>query len=321
VRLSGAKAGFVKFDTRWDVKAPILLTVPFGILAVASISAHSEWTWPRAIGSILVTCTCLACAASGLRGSRILSGRKSGKHSIEAILRAANNDAYIELDRGDPSELATSRFAYVTRLVDARGLRQPLLQTGIATQLNKLRQLKKQYHIDVRAGASLPSVLRHALTEETELQIEGPFDSTLTSRLTDRQLGTAGILLAISLLAMVVVFFLVTGQLEQRGPVTPLGVWLGALLVLAPLITGIHLGLGGVRVHNQDGQLRIEHRQGLFGTKKNDIPLSDIEGIWRIQGGDTGVHELLLLEKGVFRSVPVTQSAWPNWQAVFRQSE
>jgi hypothetical protein len=200
------------------------------------------------------------------------------------------------------------------------GPRQQLLRESLPDQLYEIRSLQNRWPTEVRTGATQPEAIRRAIKEAAELRIDETSAKTLTSPLRQRQLGTASILLGISSLALVVVFFLVTGQLRVRGPITLLGMSLGAFLVAVPLIIGLHLSLGRLRVRIENGWLYVEHRQGIFGTKNSEILLSDVNGVWLIEKGDAGIHELLMLEKEAFFSLPVAKSAWPNWQAVFHQS-
>ena len=317
MRLWGDSADGTEIETSGALGAPILLAIPFGILAGATICIGWQWVWQRFTGSFLLISISVACTLSALR-------RRQTRLRLESpacIHSSADNDAFLELRRCGPSDLPTDRFYYVTHVVNKSGTRQALLQSHLPTQLNGLRRLQKQWLTGVRAGVLLPDIFRKVLREETDLRINGESNALLESRLRDQQLGTASIMIAVSLLALIVVSFLMTGQLEMRRPVTPLGLSLGILLVAVPLTIGIHLALGRVRLRIENSQLRLERRRGVLGTRIIQISLSEIKGVWLIRTDEARISELLILSKGWFHSVPVTRLAWPNWQAVFRQMD
>ena len=315
MRLTGNSADGTEFDASRAVEAPILLAIPFGILGGTTICVGWQWVWQRFTGSFLLISISVACTLSALRKcqTRLRLESRAGLHS------SADNNSFFELRRCESLDLATNRFQYATHLVNQSGTRQVLLQSRLPTQLNAIRRLQKQWQMGVRAGVLLPEIFSKILREETDLRISGKSNALLKSPLRDQQLGTASIMFAVSLLALVVVTFLLTGQLEIRGPVTSLGLSLGFLLAAVPLTIGIHLVLGRVRLRIESGRLRLERRRGVLGTKAILIPLSEIKGVWLIRTDEARISELLILSKGSFHSVPVTHSAWPNWQAVFGQ--
>ncbi len=252
----------------------MLLALPFGILAVASIGARSAWAWPRIVSLVSLLGVSLACGVGALERRRIVSRTMFRAQMIQG-----------EMGHGDP----------------------------IASESTPENNDSPR--------VSSPELFRKVATKETELKLDEESTKILSSRLLDHQVGIASILLAITLFAALVVFCLVTGQIKNKGPITPIGVSLGVFLVSVPLIIAVHLGLGRVRVRIENGRLHLERRRGVLGTERSEISLLDVKGIWLIQADGADVHELLLLVNSAFLSIPVARSAWPNWQAVFRKFE
>ncbi len=321
MRITEINRDFVEFYSGRSAQAPGLLAFPLGALALVSLLSRSGYTWERLTGSALLLITTGICAFRGQVRQRLQLRPATRQLRWQGRVISIASDAHLELDQSNPSHFDFACFPYEVRIVDGTGLRQLLLRSTLAPVLNDLRKLQEHWQIGVSLGSSLPNAVQKVLAEESELPLSSRWEGLLlVSPTQENQFGVASILLATSSLALVVVIFLMTGQLGRHGEIGALGVALGAMLIFVPLALAINLALGNIRVLLETNELQVERRRGIFGTRITNIPREDLEGVWLIQAGTGSVHELLVLRKSLFFSIPITGLAWPNWQVAVAQS-
>lgn len=83
----------------------------------------------------------------------------------------------------------------------------------------------------------------------------------------DAQPEIAAVLGAIAIVALGVVTFLVAGQIQRSGRITPFGLALGCLLILVPAGLALHLLLSRIEVEFTPQCVRVIRKRGLFGAK------------------------------------------------------
>lgn len=193
-------------NTRWGVDAPLLLALPFGAFAVATVTATSSLSALHFAGTALLAVLCLLSVAYGVR----------------------------RLPRPTDLEVTQADFADGTSTQGTM---------GVARQENRENEQGKPLD---RKQLAIPVIL-----------------STATH---DAQLEIAAILGAIAIVAVGFVTFLVAGQIQRSGHITPFGLALGCFLILVPAVLALHLLFSRIDVEFNPQYVRVVRKRGLLGS-------------------------------------------------------
>jgi len=216
----------------------------------------------------------------------------------------------LELNQTDSSQVQAWRFPYEVTFVSGSDLREVLIRAKLPDVLNDLRRLIEYWKVPVTLGPAANSTLEQLLVDEPHNESQWISDvQKFSSPAQAGQFRIASILFAVSCLAIVVVIFLVTGQRENHGKISPLGLVLAAILLLVPSVVALHVCLGKIVISCNEGFLHVERRRGLWGTTVTTIQGQDIQGSWLLPNDTRDCVELLLLRKSSFCSFPIARSA------------
>jgi hypothetical protein len=234
---------------RWSLEAPILLAVPFAVLALASLLASPPFALTRWLGSLLLLALCLGSITAGIR-------RKKCPRSCGS----------------DPQKMPGIPDAY-----DAEYGHSAAPQ-GVTIEMSRLTK---------------------------PLILTGPFE--------DGQFRAATALAAIGVVGLTVATFLLIGQVNRSGPVTPLGLFLSSLLFLVPAVLAVHLAVRRISVALTPRCVRVICRRDLFRSSREEWGTAELRSV-RLIAPARGAPVVLVLE-GRSRTVTV-----PLWGLVLEQA-
>jgi hypothetical protein len=193
-------------STHWCFEPPLLLALPFGAFAIASVTATSSLSAMRFVGTALLAVLCSLSIAYGIKRTPR------------------------QFDLKDPN----AKSAVETPAAGTAGAAQRENTGNGQSMLLDREQL------------AIPVLLR-----------------TPTY---DAQPEIAAVLGAIAIVALGVVTFLVAGQIQRSGRITPFGLVLGGLLILVPAGLALHLLLSRIEVEFTPQCVRVIRKRGLFGA-------------------------------------------------------
>lgn len=205
--------------SHWCFEPPLLLALPFGVFAVASVTvtANSSLSAMRLLGTALLAVLCLLSIAYGIRRTP----RQSDLNEPNAQSSVGRG----ELDTPDGVLCENT----------GKGLGKPLDRMQLA----------------------IPVVLR-----------------TPTH---DAQPEIAAVLGATAITALCVVTFLVAGQIQRSGRITPFGLVLGCLMTLVPAVLALHLLLSRIDVQFTPQYVRVIRKRGLWSTKITQWAITELQ--------------------------------------------
>jgi len=240
-----APKGDVAVNSRWCFEPPLLLALPFGAFAVASITATSSLSAMRCVGTALLAVPCLLSIAYGIR-------------------RTQRQSDVMEPNAGSAVELA------------ALGTQGMALRENAGNGQSKVLD---------REQILIPVLLRTA-THEAQPEI-------------------AAVLGAIAIVALGVVTFLVAGQIQRSGRITPFGLVLGCLLILVPAVLALHLLLSRVDVEFTPQYIRVVRRRGLLSAKITQWTMTELQVV-RLDASPIGsTLDLVVRSKNQQRTIPL----------------
>jgi len=93
----------------------------------------------------------------------------------------------------------------------------------------------------------------------------------------DAQSEVAAVLGAIAIVALGVVTFLVAGQIQRSGRITPFSLVLGCLLILVPAVLALHLLLSHIEVEFTPQCVRVIRKRGVLGATVTQWNVTDLQ--------------------------------------------
>jgi len=121
----------------------------------------------------------------------------------------------------------------------------------------------------------------------------------------DAQPEIAAVLGAIAIVALGVVTFLVAGQIQRSGRITPFGLVLGCLLILVPAVLALHLLLSRIDVEFTPQYVRVIRKRGLLSAKITQWTMTELQVV-RLDASPIGsTLDLVVRSKNQQRTIPL----------------
>jgi hypothetical protein len=156
------------------------------------------------------------------------------------------------------------------------------------------------------------------ILEIDSLQLEQPL--MLSSARGQGQLRVALTLGTIAVAALVVVTFLMAGQVQRAGPISVFGFVLSLLLIAPPAAIALHLALTRVSVELTSQRVRVFERKGLLLSARAEWQSSEIESL-RLVGSDLASLVSVVIEGRTGRtSVPLNGLGFHEARAALRRA-
>ncbi len=308
VRTAVAEPGALTFHLAAHLEPPLLLAMPFAVLTVAS-ACNGECTPFHVAGVLVVAGATTFCVMRGVWRTRIEVRPKSHEIVLQGRAVRLTEAARLTLAQPDVGGLAGS-FELTVKDGDRQSI---LLSSTLPNILNKLEA--------IRTAWPLPTEIRlDCLPEFTPVGDEPrnwvgglPRTAELTSETLNRQHAHAGILGAVAFVASIVISVLIRQQVGSGHSISPIAFVLCALLILAPASIAVHVMLSRVRLSIDSDSLRIEHRRGLMGARTIFVPKAELLGLWAVRCHGAQCSELMWLDHGGYRSVPLAERHLEDW--------
>jgi len=310
VRPAVPQRGSLTFDFGRTIEPPLLLAIPFAALTIASL-VSGGFSAVRILGVSVLCAITAFCVKRGLKGIRVEVRPQTQELVVQRHILKLTEGARLIVSQAEPTALGGK---YELALSDGPGTRRVLLRSSLSRILNEIRRVRHLWLIPTESRLKTHPPLDSALLEDTDMEATSlPSSADMSSPTLNHQLELASILGAVACVACGVVLVLIRKQLQTGEPITALGWFLGALLVLMPTVIALHTGMGKVRVSIGSLLVGIEHRRGLLGVRRISIPKDDLLGLWAVRSQRTQHGELLLLTHDGFCSVPVANISLDNW--------
>jgi hypothetical protein len=309
VRIGGIRPDHVSFDSGLRLEAPLLVGLPLGVLALVSLWAGG-FDGERSLGTIALFALAAIAVAFGLSRTNVVLCPSLRRLQVGRASRELDSDPVLLLSpaHGQPPNV------YEVSLTDLQGKRHVLIQSDVARVLNDLARLREVCPMPVlvseESDRSLEQIISPQPTSGLRLSSLG---GRLSSPRFERQPGMVGVLLAISLLALVVVVFLVTGQLSRAGPVGVLGIVLGFALIATPSLLGLHIAMSKTELQRDGDIVSVTRKRGLLGSRVTTMAANEIRGGWLVCSETTA--DLVLLQRQRYLSIPIAGRALAGWRS------
>jgi hypothetical protein len=298
---------------RWSPQPAALLSLPFLVLAAASLNANSPvgaWRWLGIVGLGTLSLFSLAAGFRRDKGRFVAADRIHGQRPP---VDPDSSDVQWELALSPDGQNDELRGRFELRCCAGAEQSRNRIQDDLVPILQALQTIRRQSSVQVQFAADVPQPVKNIVLGESDYDLtEIHASETIESPLSHAQLKIAAALGAAAIIALGLVVFLLADQIHRSENVTPLGLGLGLALVLSPATLAAHVAMGRIRIRFDSKRLNVISRNGLLGTHHWEASITEVEGLWLLESDEGSPLELVVKKQDFFRSIPLWGSAQPH---------